>query len=271
MIFYDKEIYRLSPPILDCTNPTTAKPDGQFHSMERFYAYQTIMKLQKKNGKSDRKWENTADYDEVLRLSLKYNFVTELTSLVVTTSNQIISLNDASATAPRPRSTHRVESDQRPRFAPDLGNGRNTQESSVEYRQTVQTSICNSGGHCYAVAVPARPQMPQPDPYEVPDFGPEPLPLPSFLETMRPCYSQTSTMTIFSSDDHIRISEDSPALGYPTSALSVTGDQCAVWLVYDNHNYEGPVESFRNDYHPFLVPRTVKSARCVMLPGCSLV
>ena len=46
----------------------------------------------------------------------------------------------------------------------------------------------------------------------------------------------------------------------------MTGDQCAVWLVYDNHNYEGPVESFRNDYHPFLVPRTVKSARCVMLP-----
>jgi len=129
----------------------------------------------------------------------------------------------------------------------------------------------NSGGHGYdhgpiPIPIPARPQMPQPDPYEVPNYGPEPLPLLSFLETMRPCYSQTSTMTIFSSDDHIRISKDSPALGYPTSALSVTGDQCAVWLVYDNDNYQGPVESFRNDYHPFLVPRTVKSARCVMLP-----
>jgi len=317
------EINILSSPFMDCTNPTTAKPDGQFHSLERFYAYQRIMKLQKKNGKlgKTRKWENTADYDEVLSLSLKYNFVTELTSLVVTTSNQIVvSVNDRPATVQRPRSRQSQSGVSYARQVPckknsggvlivtyceQWVNNAPTEEEPMamttppsfmpQYQDIIQwpegparplfttpqpmtTPLPSGLGNGY-VPVPVPVPMPQPRPGTVQRTRTVPRTVqvrphqPMPLENLASCYPHTSTITMFSNVpifSQMSNSDDFPTLGRPLTALSVTGDHCAIWLVYDNYNYQGSKKSFRNGNYGYqdlaFLYGTAKSARCVMLP-----
>ena len=76
-------------------NPTTKKPDGQFHSLERLFAYKKVRDLEKKNAQPDGTWTNSSEYDKALLLARRYSFVTGITSLVVEASNPfLLSLND---------------------------------------------------------------------------------------------------------------------------------------------------------------------------------
>ena len=208
----------MNTPHLDCVNPRTKKPDGQFHSLERLFAYQTVKKLEDENIKPGGNWTNPEDYDLALRLALKFNFVTEITSLVVTTSSPII--------------LHLHGWD----------------------IVTSHKDIEGFGG-----------------------FDPSADSVWSDVnDDLTTCSPNSSNITIWAKDgETMEFSEAVPSLsehGFENrmTALSVSGDECAAWVIYKGNKYRGLWKRFGpGDYVSYsqisYLYQTARSLKCVML------